>query len=205
MNATIAKSRDERATVLRVFLVIFGGTILMLGCCAWAVTGFFRLSSGTAVLRDSVLREASGEWNRKISVNVGGFTTGLVRAGLSFVKMEPEARAAINSLRGGDVAIYTRTGEGKEFDCGAALTRADKKMKARGWTRIVAVKDKKDFVIVYVPAGKIAPDKVTCCVLVYDGRQMVVASVRGNLEAVQSILEQHLKEGLDRHGLFSED
>jgi hypothetical protein len=177
----------------------------MLACGAWAVAGYFRLSSGTATLRDCVLKECPGEWNRKIVLNIGVFTTGLARTGLSFAKMEPEARTAINAVRGVDVAVYERAKDAGRMDCGAVLAKADKKMVSKGWTRIVAVSEKKDFVVVYVPAGKMSPGNVTCCVLVVDGRDMVVASVHGNLEALQGLVEKKLQEGLARHRFADED
>lgn len=177
----------------------------MLACGAWAVAGYFRLSSGTATLRDGVLAASHGEWSRKITLNIGGITTGLARAGLSFVKMEPEARTALNAVRAVDVAIYTRDKGTGEMDRGAVLTRTDRKMVAHGWTRIVAVCEKKEFVVVYVPAGRISPENVTCCVLVVDGKEMVVASVRGNLHAVQNLVEAKIHEGLSHHRLFEED
>ena len=211
-NLESAADRNVRApqnrsgsSALRIVLVIIGGTLLMLACGAWAVTGYFRLSSGTATLRDSVLAESHGEWSRKIALNIGIFTTGLARAGLSFVKMEPEARTALNAVTGVDVAIYTRGKGSGEMNCGAVLARADKKMGPRGWTRVVAVCEKREFVVVYMPSGKISPRNVTCCVLVVDGKEMVVASVRGNLEAIQSLVEAKIHEGLSRHRLFDED
>ena len=204
-NTTAPKTGRPRSSALRIALVIVGGTLLILACGAWAVTGYFRPSSGTATLRDCVLKESHGEWNRKIVLNIGVFTTALARTGLGFVKMEPEVRAALNAVRGVDVAVYERAKDAGAMDCGAVLAKADKKMVSHGWTRIVAVSEKKEFVVVYVPAGTIYPDNVTCCVLVVDGRKMVVASVRGNLEAVQGLVEKKIHEGLSRHGLIDED
>jgi len=204
-NPTTAGTQRAGSSALRIVLVIIGGTLLMLACGAWAVTGYFRLSSGTATLRDSVLKESHGEWSRKITLNIGVFTTGLARAGLSFAKIEPEAKTALNAVRGVDVAIYTREKGAGELDNGAVLARADKKMVAHGWTRIVAVSERKEFVVVYMPSGKITPEDITCCVLVVDGNEMVVASVRGNLDAVQSLVEKKLHEGLAHHRLFAAD
>jgi hypothetical protein len=61
-------------------------------------------------------------------------------------------------------------------------------MNARGWERVVGVLDEEDLVSVFVPAGAVLTDKVKCCVLVFDGRQMVMVSARVNAEPLLECL-----------------
>src|SRR5262245_24367343 len=67
------------------------------------LTGCFRVSSDAQALRDSVMKSASCKWDEQIEIGVGALTLGLARAGLSFVDLDPEARAILSAVRGAEV------------------------------------------------------------------------------------------------------
>jgi len=62
------------------------------------------------------------------------------------------------------------------------LVAADSAMNARGWERVVGVIHGHDLVAVYLPGKDTSASRVKCCVLVFNGKKMVVVSARGNLE-----------------------
>jgi hypothetical protein len=62
------------------------------------------------------------------------------------------------------------------------LAAADSAMAARGWERVVGVMDGHDLVAIYLPGKSISPRRVKCCVMVFDGKELVLVSARGNLE-----------------------
>jgi hypothetical protein len=64
----------------------------------------------------------------------------------------------------------------------AMLAAADSAMTARGWERVVGVMDGKELVAIYLPGEKVSVHRLQCCVLVFDGKEMVLVSVRGNPE-----------------------
>lgn len=162
------------------------------------VTGYFRVSPETAALRASLMQSVPGTWHKKIALSVGSVTTGLVRAGSRFINMPSEPRAALDALHGAEVGIY-RLEEEVAVNKGAALQAADKAMKSRGWDRIVGVVGERELVAVYFPR-KASPRDVKCCVLVFQGCDLVVASVRGNLEPLVQLAHQHMDLGeLKRH------
>jgi len=68
------------------------------------------------------------------------------------------------------------------------LAFADKVLSARGLERVVGVLDGEDLVSVFVPAGAVLAGKVKCCVLVFDGRQMVMVSARVDAEPLLECL-----------------
>ena len=162
--------------------------LVALGTIALGVASYFRLSSDTRAMRDGVIKASGVEWRQNIGLNIGGGTFGLVRAGLSFIQLEPEAQAAIKAVRGVEVGIYEPTSGTKPPDGAAMLAVADKVLNARGWERVVGVLDGKDLVSVFVPAGAVLTDKVKCCVLVFDGRQMVMVSARVDAEPLLECL-----------------
>lgn len=62
------------------------------------------------------------------------------------------------------------------------LAIADSVMTARGWERVVGVMDGKNLVAVYLPGKNISVYHLKCCVMVFDGKEMVLVSAQGNPE-----------------------
>src|SRR5262245_30646705 len=136
---TEPRAGSVRSGFVRLALVVVGAMGLALVMCLVGITGFFRLSSETAALRDSFLNEMRGGWNKKIALRVGVVTTSLVRAGLRFVDMDQDARQAVQALRGGEVGIYDLSEEPTSRKLGQIIARADRAMQRRGWSRVVGV------------------------------------------------------------------
>jgi hypothetical protein len=189
MNATDRPSPENRAWIAAaVIACLFCGLVLW---CIVGVTGYFRLSSETAALRTSVMRAVPGDWNKTIALNVGWFTTGIVRVGSRLFSLPPEPRAALSALHGAEVGVY-RLGHAVALsDQGAALKAADQAMTSRGWDRIVGVSQDADLVAVYLPKRKSASSRVKCCVLVFHDRELIVSSIRGNLEPLMELANNH--------------
>ena len=162
--------------------------LVALGTIALGVASYFRMSSDTRAMRDGVMKASGVEWRQNIGLNIGGGTFCIVRAGLSFVPLEPELQAAIKAARGVEVGIYERASGTKPPDGAAILAVADKVLSARGWERVVGVLGDENLVSVFIPAGAVLAGKVKCCVLVFDGRQMVMVSARVNAEPLLECL-----------------
>ena len=128
-----------------------------------------------------------GPWKKTIALNVGFVTTGLLRTGSHFFKIAPEPRAALDSIRGGEVGIYKLQGTAGKVDHGVTLARADKAMSARRWDRAVGVSQDEQLVAVYVPRRGLSSSQVRCCVLVLNDHDLVVAGGRANLEPLLRI------------------
>jgi hypothetical protein len=183
-------------------------TAILLGLAALlcfaviAVTSYFRLSAEAKILRQSAMSSIPGAWHRKIALHVGGLTTGALRAGSHLVKLAPEPRAALDALHGGEVGIYSLEEEPEVVDGCAFLARADQAMSARGWERVVGVSKERELVAVYSPRRGVSSCDLRCCVVVFQGRDLVVVSARGNLEPLLEIARTHinLKDGKWRSG-----
>src|SRR5258708_1419186 len=199
MNTYSTQSRARTQGTISLGYAIVGGGLLIIVLCAVGISSFFRLSAGPAALLDSMLGGTPGDWKKKFALNAGGLTTGLVRFGLSFAHLKPEAWAAVNSLRGVEVGIYNPAHLPGSFDSASVIAKADKEMAARGWTRAVGVCHEHELVTIYFPRQKSSASGVKCCVMVFDGRQLVVASVRGNFEPLMGILHQRLEGAMNQH------
>lgn len=159
---------------------------------ALGVTSYFRLSSDTQALQNGLMEASGVEWQRQICVNIGGLTFGAVRAGLSFVPLEPEARAAVRAVRGAEVGIYSSSSETNLPDNAAMLAIADRVLSSRGWERVVGVMDEEKLVGVYLPAKTISARRVKTCVMVFDGQRMILVSARANVEQLLECLDDKI-------------
>jgi hypothetical protein len=172
---------------LRRALLVVGSITGVLLLCGFGVASFFRLGTEADALRASLMRDSRGEWQKKVGIHVGFFTTALVRGGSSFFKLPPEAKAAISGLRGAEVAVYKRAVDLDEAKRGALLSSADETMTRRGWERVVAVCKDGKLVAIYTPRSGGRPSKVKFCIAVLDERNLVVVGVQGNLEPMLAL------------------
>ena len=182
MNPTPAPS-VVRPSAKRLWLRCILAVLLVLPIViAVEVVSWFHLSSDTSALRNSLIKSSGVEWRQQIALNAGGFTLSAVRAGLSFVNLDAGTRAALQSVRGAEVGVYQLPSGAKPPDRAAMLAAADAIMTARGWDRVVGVMDGQDLVTVYLPGKTVSAHRMKCCLMVFDGREMVVVSARANLE-----------------------
>lgn len=159
-----------------------------LGVIVLGVASYLHLSSDTRALRNGLMKASGVEWRQHIGLNIGSMTLGVIRAGLSLAPLDAQARAAVQTVRGVEVGIYELPPGTKPPDCAAMLAVADTVLNARGWERVVGVLDGEELVSVYVPGEAIAARRMKCCVLVLDGRQMVVVSARADFEPLWECL-----------------
>jgi hypothetical protein len=101
----------------------------------------------------------------------------------------------LEAVRGAEVGIY-ELASAEQPNCGTMLTAADKAMTARGWDRVVGVIDGDDLVTVYVSQKTTSARRMECCVMVFDGEHMILASAKANL---QPLLQMALEETTVRH------
>jgi len=153
----VISSARPRARRLWLWGALAALVLLPFVVLAAGVASYFHLSSDTKALRNSLMRSASVQWRPQIVLNVGNGTLSAVRAGLSFVELDAEARAALRAIRGAEVGIYQLASGEKSPDRAAMLAAADAAMNARGWDRVVGVLDGQDLV---APADEVLRDGV---------------------------------------------
>ena len=156
--------------------------LLFLVLLAAVVASCFRLGSDARALRNELIKSSGVEWRQQIALNAGHLTLGAVRAGLSCVRLDPGARAALQSIRTAGVGVYQLPSGTPPPNRAAMLAAADSAMTARGWERVVGVIDGKDLVTLYLPEKNVSVRRMKCCVMVCDGKEMVLVSAQGNLE-----------------------
>ena len=179
----ISRPRAE-SRWLWAILALLLTPFIAIAVLAAGISSYFRLSSDTNALRDGVIRSSGVEWRKQIALNVGGLTFGAARAGFSFVRLPEEARVALAAVRGVEFGVYRVPTGVKSPDRATMLNAAERSMTARGWERLVRVMEGGDLVTIYVPKSTGSGQVLKCCVLVFDGDQMVIVSGKADLESL---------------------
>lgn len=192
MNPAIKHISPRRRRERAWFWLPVAAIVLLPVLVAVGVASYFYPSSDIRALCNGLTRCSKAEWDRVIVLNIGGLTTSAVRTGLSFAKLDEDAHAALRAVRAVEVGIYRLKSGSDVPDRTAMLTAADEAMAARGWDRIVSVTEHGDLVAVYTPSSTTSFSKVKCCVMVFHGEELIVASARANLEPlVKFVLAKH--------------
>ena len=191
MNSAKASSIGNPGLRLRTWHLVAMSVLLFVLLCGMGIVGVFRLSSEATVLRQSVMTTVPGVWEKKIALRVGRLATALVRAGATFFTLPPEPRAVLAAVHGGEVGVYNLLHDPGVVNPTAILSRMDKDMARRGWERGVAVSQEHELVVIYFPRHGLSPRNAKCCLVVLQGRELVVASVRGNLEPLLKLANEH--------------
>lgn len=158
------------------------GFALGVALLAVGITGYFHLGRDAQSLRDSVMNSTPRNWEKTIELNVGWLTCGLARTVISCFELAPEARTALQAVRGAEVGVYHLPRRERLANGSAILAAADDMMTARGWDRLVGVIKEGQLVAVYVPKKVRSANAVKLCLVTLKDRDLVVASAQGNLE-----------------------
>jgi hypothetical protein len=128
------------------------------------------------------LTEAELDCKKQIALNVGGWTFGIGNMIARLANAPEEVRAALNTMRGVDVAVYRLATAANPQNVGTLLREADTRMEKRGWTRTVLVRQSDQTVAVYTRENSSNPTDLRVCALVVDTRNLVMVSARMDLK-----------------------
>ena len=156
------------------------------------VAGCSRPARDFSAVQAALIEHSGCEWQRTIRVGIPAGLFSVARWGLRFVDIEPEARAALDTMHGVRVAIH-QLARGNA-DRAAMLAAADTALLPRGWDRVVGVLEQKEMVAVYLPARMKAGDLLELCVVVFDGEQLVLVSGRADPEPLVELALRHTAE-----------
>lgn len=185
--------QSEQGGILKVFCVLLlaGWVFLLL------VGSVIYLS----VRPDRVFRDLEGDVLNalaegprvRVAVRAPSGLVSLARFGLSFIdEIDQEGRLAIEAIRGGQVGIYPLSRPVSRADRPRMMRRADAAMRGHHWERVAAVAERDEMVLVYVPGTLEDAGELEAFTVVVSRDQMVIASLRGDLQPVYQIVQAHL-------------
>ena len=182
MNPPVTTTASRLPAKRRWPWLLVAALWLLFVVAALGVTSYFRFGSDTKALRDGVIKSSGVDWRQRIGIHVGGFTLCAVRAGLSFVHLDAEARAALRSVNGVQIGVYQLPPGVKSPERVTMLAAADHAVANHGWNRVVCVLNGQKLVTVYVQDKTTWLGRIKCLVMVFDGHQMVMVAAQGNPE-----------------------
>ena len=169
-----------------LFFLVFT-TCLVAGVLG--VASFFYLGSDARALRNGFMGSSGGRWQQRIAFNVGGMTTGLVRLGAGLFKTPQEVQVGIETVRSVEVGVYKGTELSRGRSYGSTVAAMDRKMRKRGWERVVGVFKDSDLVTIYIPRDGLSEERIQCCFLVVHDNELVVGSARCSLGPILRLPE----------------
>jgi hypothetical protein len=116
-------------------------------------------------------------------------TTGMLRLGVGLFKTPQELQAGIETMRSVEVGVYKGTELSKGRGYGLAVAAMDRKMRKRGWERVVGVFKDSDLVTIYIPRDGLSEERIQCCFLVVHDHELVVGSARCSLAPILRLPE----------------
>ncbi len=199
-SVPVAKSERRLARWIILGLVLLITPVVMVGV---GVASLFRLNRDAAFLRREVMAATNAEWNTKVQVSAGWCTLTAARTIMGFVGHEhqEEARLALSAVRRASVGVYERVGRTGELSAEHVIAGVDRKMKDRGWSRMVGVFDYDETVLVYASDDLDSGDHMELCVAVVDGDDLVVVSAKVEASKLVELVEKQLPKGKLREKL----
>jgi hypothetical protein len=178
----------QRGSVLAWLAALLALSVVTVIAGVLAILSLFRVDADTAALRQSVMNATDARWHRQVEVGVGPLILGLARTGLGFVDLEPEFRSALHAARGASVGVYQLNAREDTLDRAAIVSGVDSAMTRRGWERILVVLGRRECVVAYVPSSIPSTRDLRICLMVLEGDQLVVTSLRADPEPVMELL-----------------
>jgi hypothetical protein len=190
----IAAAPSRRPSMrVRPIYVVLCALLLIPTFCVLGIVSYLSLGSPARALRSAVMESAPGRWHKRIVISPGYLTFDLLRFGAGFVRLPPEAKAALQAVDRAEVGVYHLEDPVSRPNYAHALSKADESMRRRGFEPIVGVVEGNQFVAVYAP-DSVSLNDMTCNVVVFDGKDLVIVSARGNIAPLLDIARRHLHD-----------
>ncbi|MCB1128433.1 MAG: hypothetical protein KDM81_18200 [Verrucomicrobiae bacterium] len=190
-------ARRRRADAGSIILALL---LLLALAAAWAVVDCLRMDRDGRALREAVIKQAGVDCARQFQAGVGPVLLGGARLGLRFLPdLPPQARRALDALRGARVSVDRIEGRIATDRLGGILRAADRTMDGRGWDRLAGIVDGDTLVVVYVERGLRRGTTMQTRVAVIESEQLIVVSARADLEPLVELAFEQMNAELAAH------
>lgn len=178
-----------RKWLMRIFVV---SLLLALAAPVAIAVAIFHVSGDTRALRNAAIHGDGAQWQKQVEANVGFLPLSIARIVLPFTPAPPEAQQAFSAIRSVEVSFHEL--RGSKPDLARILRDADEDMRKRGWDRVLGVVEKANVFAIYVTPDSGPAGKVKASILVIDGRQMIAATGRANLQPIMDLAVSKAEE-----------
>lgn len=153
----------------------------------------FLLDGDAKTLRDGLTEPGEYRLKTRVQLSLGPVATGITRFFVSrAANLRDEQRIMLSLVHKLSVGVYEFPGETKaQNKAFEHLADLDRKMAARGWVRMLAMHERQDCVVMYVPEKPSSDLETQVCVAVINGQHLVVASAWADLEPLAQLVRDH--------------
>lgn len=174
----------------RIWRWIAVGTCLGILLLAVFVFNFLTLNGDATALRRELFSAMEMRATSEIELSAGPVMLTMARAAVGCIdEVPPEARQALRAVRSASVGVYSRTDDGVG-DPRALLAAADRAMSRRSWSRIVAVSDDRQAVLVYMPDRSPMFGSERVCLAVCRGDRLVIVAATVKPDALLELVRE---------------
>jgi hypothetical protein len=143
-------------------------------------------------LRDELISTLTPSTRTQVQITVGPVLLGTVRTIVgAFDGVPEEARLAMRAIRGASVGVYKLRREIRSDERTNMFSAADDVMQRRGWTRVVAVNDAENLVLVYLPEGERSGSTEQVCVAVCNEEHLIVVEGSLRMDRLVELVAHH--------------
>ncbi len=163
---------------------------------AGAAYSYVHLERNADMLRRQVMSTNQSDWKTVVQFSMGSATLTSIRSCLHLVRTDEfaQVRQALATVHSASVGVYELRGGLTATADRMSIDKTDTAMQERGWTRVVAVIDGNETVLIYLPEDTDEPNEI--CLAVQDGEELVIVSARINPEALVELIEEHAGDDL---------
>ncbi|GAB1488807.1 hypothetical protein MASR2M8_12540 [Opitutaceae bacterium] len=158
-----------------------------------AVANVVTLSRDAAALRRAVVKAGDLDASTKVQVSTGPILLGLARSVTALIDdIPPEVKHGLAAVHKASVGVYDLAHGSVEQAHSRILEEADKGLRGRGWSRLLAVRNSDNTVVVYATDEDFSGSSMRVCVAVCNQEQLVIASATVQPEALMDLIERQL-------------
>jgi len=190
-----ARTLSTRTRITLAFGVLLL-TLLITGFVAGAAAlRFLDPRPETSSVRDALLTGLEMSRVSSVEITIPTWAAALGRVGASLANTEPQVKAALQTLHGGQIGIYEVAEKPSRNHRLAMLDISDTRLESDGWSRMVTVLDDDELIAVYGLDSKMSPDKpIEVFVLVMVDKNLVIVSASGYAEPLFELASSAIEE-----------
>jgi len=183
------------ARIAFVISVLFLALVILVFVAGAAVLRSFKPPSDMSELRTELRTCLDASSLSSVEISLPTWVATLGRVGASLADLDPEVKAALQTVAGGQIGVYELAERPSGSNALAMLRLADQHLEQEGWTRVVTVREEDALVAVYGLESSMRPGKtIEVFVIVLDERELVIASASGYAEPLFELASSAIDE-----------
>lgn len=183
----------------RFLLWTFGFIFVLSLLFGLAVVRLLGPDRDLAQVRREMARTVESPLRCQIQVNLGPLALVPARIITRFIDdIPPEAHLALSAARRASIGVYHVDAAAADDPAKALFDSTDGHMNESDWTRVLAVRDGDETVMVYLPRDWTGEGDVDVFVAVCDGNDLILVSAGLRPEPLKKLVALHMPENFIR-------